>query len=67
MSNRNLDDCTLYGLGVGGGTALAGAKICIQFDVFTGDFMNPFILAAFCGVIFDGADRTRLPCIRGVT
>lgn len=67
VSSRNLDDCTLYGLGVAGGTAVAGAKICIQFDAFTGVFRNPFILAAFCCVIFDGADRTRLPCIKGVT
>lgn len=66
VSNRNLDDVILNGLGVAGGTADAGANICIQFDAFT-ELINPFILLAFCAEIFDGADRTRLPCINGVT
>lgn len=66
VSNRNLDDGAINVLGVAGGTAVAGANICIWFDAFIG-FINPFSFAAFCAVIFDGADRMRLPCIKGVT
>ena len=66
VSSRNLDDCPMYVLGVAGGTAVAGANICIRFDAFTG-CINPYNFVAFCAVIFDGADRTRLPCILGVT
>lgn len=69
VSNRNLDDDDTFWmnvLGVAGVTAVDGANICIRFESST-EFRKPFILAAFCGVIFDGADRTRRPCIKGVT
>lgn len=68
VSMRNLDVGAMYVLDVAGVTAplCAGAKICIRFDAFTG-FINPFILAVCWAVIFDGADRIRLPCIVGVT
>lgn len=61
----------MYVRGVAEGTAVAGANICTLFDALDGfihtGFINPFILAAFCAIIFDGADRTRRPWILGVT